>query len=225
MAKPRIVHDAVDALAHWQKREALGAAISNHTALKQELDDNKAGAQRAEDAKFAAIRAADAASKAVEVGKIADAESIAAGRPTGAAKAARGALADADDEVESARSATKLLAKQHSDLTNRLAIANGRVNDAIAAVVVADPAVREICEEFRAAQMRLHDLHSALSQLGLPDARNVEAWKDTGLPEYSRAWDAQNWRDSLPPSILAEKVQAWIAALRSDAFAVLDVPK
>jgi hypothetical protein len=65
-------------------------------------------------------------------------------------------------------------------------------NAAVVAVVCADKATRELCEQYRAAQIRLHETYEAIRVLGgiLSDARIAAAWEASGLPAHARSWEA-----------------------------------
>jgi hypothetical protein len=206
-------------------REALAQAIQNYAALKQALASTAASAQRAEDARFDASKAFDAANKALEEAKVADSEAIAAGTPIGAVKTARASLQEAEDQLEAARGAIKILAEQHTDLTNRLSIAESRVHTALAAVVCADPATRNLIERFRAAQLALHETREVMRVLMplFPHASNTAAWEQSGLPTHIRFWDSSNWERDLSSSQIAARVQEWLVRLRTDPSAVLSV--
>jgi hypothetical protein len=205
-------------------REALAAEISNHSALVEALGDNREATQRAEEARWEAYRKVDAAAKELEIGKISDAEAVAAGKPTGAVKTARIALQDAEDQLQSCKDARVLFEQQNRDMTQRVSIADSNVTAAVSKVVYSDPVTRELCEQFDAARQRFQELYGAMSVLGLPDVRNDQAWVATGLPAHARFWnsDPAYLFQDLPPSATAARVKAWVERLRTDAYAVLD---
>jgi hypothetical protein len=204
-------------------REALAAVIQSHAALTTALAENQALQQRAEDAWFTANRRADAATQAVEDAKQVDAEAIAEGRAIGAAKAARAALTDAEDQRDATKSARTMLTDQATDLSNRLSISSSRVNEAVAAVVRSDPATGELIDQFRAAQIKLHETREVMAVLMplFPHASNNAAWEGSAWPVHARFWDSIDWERKLPPSQIAARVQEWLGRLRTDADAVL----
>jgi chromosome segregation ATPase len=206
------------------RRQALAVAIEHSAALRAALDENLISQRRAEEAFWPARSAVDAAVKTVEQATVSDAESLAAGKPTRAVKAARNSLTDAEDELAAARSAQAILADQQTDLSNRLGIADSRVKEAVSAVVHNAPELRRLTEQFRAAQVALHDALGAMSALmpHFPAASNSGWWETSGLPSYARFWDAVNWEKDLPPSATAARVKDWIERLRADADAVLE---
>ena len=204
--------DADEPAPRDERLEALALAIEHHGALTAALADNTTNTKRAEEAWFTANRGVDAATQAVENAKQADAEAIAEGRAIGAAKAARVALTDAEDQRDATKAAQVMLKDQHADLTNRLEIAQSRVDAAVAAVIHKCPQVRELIDAFRAAQRQLFETREALRELG----RLYGA-----LPEDAQHWDVTNWDEGLPASVTAARVKEWIAALGNDADAVL----
>jgi hypothetical protein len=217
MAKThRIMQVDDDIPSRSPERIALAAAIEQHSAVKAALNENLVSQRRAEEAKFAAIRAVDEATKNLEIAKITDAESIAQGSKTSAVTRARTALQEAEDDLEAARAASTMLTEQQSALKNGLS--DMRLRQAIVAAVCIDPAIRTLCEDFRAAQLRFHEMREAVVSLGniLPDVSNAAGWEQSGLPKHMRLWASFNW-EHLPPSPIAEKVKLWIERLRTDA--------
>ena len=196
------------AIGHSPARDALAAAIERHAQIQAALDENVAAQTRADGAVLDARDAIDAAAEAVAAAKAADAHAVARGQPGGATKLARAQLQDAEDALEAAKAAQKMLADEQADLDNKLAFS--RLNQALAAVVREDPSTRKLIAEFRAAQARLHDLYGALAEL---------AKLNNALPEQARFWNATNWTDDLPPSSTAPRVRDWLARLKSDASA------
>jgi flagellar biosynthesis/type III secretory pathway protein FliH len=207
-----------------EQREALAVAIANHAALTAAISENLTSQKRADEAWFTANRGVDAANQAIEDAKQADAEAIAEGRAIGAAKAARTALTDAEDQRDAAKSARTMLTDQAADLSNRLAISDVRVKAAVAAVIHQCPKVRELIERWRTAQLNLHEMREAVSALAthFPSATNNAWWETSGLPRYFRFWDNVDWERDLPPSATAARVKTWLERLRADADAVLE---
>ncbi len=171
------------------EREALADVLVKHAAIGAALRKNEVSQRRAQDAPLlAAARAVDQATEDLEAARIKDAEAVASGNATGAVKIARAALVDAEDELQSCRSAGLMLATAHADLSNRLALS--RLNDAVGVVLRTDPATRELINQFRAAQARLFELREAMSAISSVNA----------LPDEAKFWDAVNWAENLPPS-------------------------
>ena len=206
------------------ERETLAQAIQNHAALVAALAENATNAKRTEASRWEAHRKVDAAAKAVEEAKTDDAEAIAKGRAIGAAKAARAALTDCEDNLDAAKAAETMLAEQRTDLTTRLGIADSRVKAAIAAVVNSVPEVRELIEKFQSAQLAYHEMREAMQALSavLPHPTNAEAWAASGLPRAARFWDNIDWQRELSPSKVAARVKAWIESLATDPTARLN---
>jgi hypothetical protein len=218
MAKTHRIVQVTDDTQTRSPRAVLARVIEQHNALKAVLDENLVSQKRAEEARWEAHRKVDAATKDVEVAKITDAESIAQGNKTSAVTRARTALQEAEDDLEAARAATKLRAHLPNGLTDM------QVKKAVSAVVYSDPAVHKLCEDFRTAQLRFHEMREAVASLGniLPDVSNAAGWEQSGLPKHIRLWASFNW-EHLPPSPLAAKVQAWITALHTNADAELNL--
>jgi hypothetical protein len=158
------------------------------------------------------------------LGYIADAEALSEGRAIGAAKAARAALTDSEDNLDAAKAAETMLADQWKDLTTRLGIADSRVKEAASAVVHAAPELRQLIERFRAAQLALHETLEAMKVLMslFPHVSNNNWWKQSGLPTYARFWDNIDWEEGLPPSPIAAQVRRFIEALKQDADAQIE---
>jgi hypothetical protein len=218
-----LVQVDADEPARSPAAEALAVAINNHTAIKRALDDNVVNARNTEDAYWTVNHAVDAGKVALEEAKVADAESIATGKPATTSKAARLALQDLEDQLDATRRAKTMLTDQHADLSSRLSISSSRVNDAVAAVVRSDPATCELIDQLRPAQIKLHEMREVMAVLmpHFPPPSNNAAWEGSAWPTHVRFWDSVNWEEKLPPSATAARVAQWITALANDADAVL----
>jgi chromosome segregation ATPase len=194
------------------EREALAAAIANHAQLRAALDENVISQRRADTARWAATSAVDAANAALEEAKAADADSIAQGRTTGTTKLARANLTDAEDHLAACESAVAMLKEQAADLTNRLDVADSRVNSAVTKVLRASPEVPALIEQFKAANALATDLRETMEML-----LSARAFGDD---LRARNWDGPEWRTDIPQPTAA-RVKTWIAQLRTDADAKL----
>jgi hypothetical protein len=96
---------------------------------------------------------------------------------------------------------------------------------ALAAIVHNAPEVHKLIEQFRAAQIQLHEMREAMKSVMslFPHASNATWWEQSGLPTYARFWDAVNFEKDLPPLTTAARVEGWIDKLRIDADAVLAI--
>jgi hypothetical protein len=199
------------------ERVALAQAIESAAALKAALDENKADKSRVEEARHNAFTATEKATEALERAKTADAEAIAEGRTTGALKAARVALTDAEDAYESCKTAEKVVADRRKDLDMRAGLADGKVKAAVTAVLQGSPEVARLLERYRAARQEFHDVQGMLPALFAANVLPREL--EVAISSYNIS---EVIHKDLPPSPLEAKVQAWITALHQSADAVLE---
>lgn len=149
-----------------EPRAALRMAIEEHQAAVRRVADLTKALPAVDAAVMEARSAVEAATRAVEETKAAAAAHATAkalgtaGAAPPSLKDARAQLTDAEDALAVAAGALTDLAKQHEEAQR--ALSWSRPDDAIAAVVRADPATQKLIEGYERARQQYADLRQAV---------------------------------------------------------------
>jgi hypothetical protein len=202
-----------------EPRAALRAAITKHNAAADRLAELTKAVPKAEDAIVAARSAVEAATEAVEKAKTANAAHASA-KALGTAgtalpppmRSVRLRLADAEDVLEVAKAACTELQEEHAAATEALSYARSDVDDAVAAVIRSDPAIKTLFETFEQERRCLAERR-----------RIVELVLDVGnFSQQARLSLLSEGIDEVPSAKCLEWEGAMMA-LREDADAALPV--
>ena len=158
------------------KRTALAETIAKIHEAEARIADNEARIDSLFDKSFFAQEAADNAFAGIEKARQAQLDYLADASlpaPSMTLREARQRHEDAEQALSDIRSMRKAAEDQRRVLEDRLAVANIRLRDDVAAVFKTDPGVRRMCERFAELLKEFVDMRRALTFLhskgALPD--------------------------------------------------------
>ncbi len=180
------------------ERQRLAEVIGEHEALKAKLAKLRHAAERAQNDIFAASRATDKAHAELAEAKAAEEENLVADYVTGANKApdieAKSAAATmAEAALDRARKIRDALDGEIREFDSELRWSQDRIDQAIHAVIAADPATRELFDRHRKARETMIDAAAALNviALGLPqEFRHWGSWPSNAVTPSEAPWRA-----------------------------------
>ena len=149
------------------ERDALSDAIERHREITEQFAGIRKARRETEGRLYgpgSAANRVEIAAKAVEVAKTAAAEhaiNVALGKgavPPISAKAARLALEEATDELETVKATSAALEAREREADGELHRAKRDIDEAVRAVIKASPAVRAVFREYAVAKRKVANL-------------------------------------------------------------------